>query len=134
MAYFEDLTPYIYGGAEESNSILNIGWLSDKFDFPTGKLSRGIFSKIDTLIKEPTNLYRGSHHCEFCPQPIHEKVEGQFLSKIVRDCHSGNGEIRVQGDNGITYVAPTLIAHYIEAHQYLPPREFINAISLAIKA
>ena len=44
---------------------------------------------------------------------------------------SGNGEIRVpalQGD--IVYVAPQLVAHYVEAHNYLPPPEFIESVEV----
>jgi hypothetical protein len=40
---------------------------------------------------------------------------------------TGNGEIRVTAMNGITYVAPVLILHYVVAHGYLPPREFVHA-------
>jgi hypothetical protein len=40
----------------------------------------------------------------------------------------GNGEIIVKGEDGRRYAAPTLILHYIEAHHYLPPEEFIQAV------
>ena len=40
----------------------------------------------------------------------------------------GNGEIRVVDTaSGITYVAPVLVLHYVVAHGYLPPPEFIDA-------
>lgn len=29
---------------------------------------------------------------------------------------------------GVGYAAPELIAHYVEAHDYLPPTEFIEAV------
>jgi hypothetical protein len=40
----------------------------------------------------------------------------------------GNGEIRVPGLSGVVYVAPVLVAHYVEAHNYRPPDEFIQAV------
>jgi hypothetical protein len=40
----------------------------------------------------------------------------------------GNGEIRVTSAAGITYVAPVLVLHYVVAHGYLPPQEFIDAV------
>jgi len=40
----------------------------------------------------------------------------------------GNGEIRVAGLNGLVYVAPVLIVHYVQVHSYLPPAEFIRAV------
>jgi hypothetical protein len=30
--------------------------------------------------------------------------------------------------NQVIYVAPELIVHYIDAHQYLPPQVFIDAV------
>jgi hypothetical protein len=41
---------------------------------------------------------------------------------------TGNSEIRVAAANGITYVAPVLVLHYVIAHGYLPPQEFIDAV------
>jgi hypothetical protein len=39
----------------------------------------------------------------------------------------GNGEIRIAATNGMIYVAPVLILHYVVAHRYLPPQEFVAA-------
>jgi hypothetical protein len=47
---------------------------------------------------------------------------------------TGNGEIRVAAANGITYVAPVLVLHYVVAHKYLPPQEFIDAVTNAASA
>jgi hypothetical protein len=46
---------------------------------------------------------------------------------------TGNGEIRVTATNGINYVAPVLILHYVGAHEYLPPKEFIDAVMRAAR-
>jgi hypothetical protein len=40
----------------------------------------------------------------------------------------GNGEIRVAGSDGVVYVAPVLVAHYVEVHSYRPPEGFIRAV------
>ena len=40
----------------------------------------------------------------------------------------GNGEIHIPGPHGVTFVAPTLIYHYVKAHQYVPPADFINSV------
>ncbi|MDE6313851.1 MAG: hypothetical protein K2M46_09595 [Lachnospiraceae bacterium] len=37
-------------------------------------------------------------------------------------------EIRVFGENNVTYAAPSMIYHYITHHNYLPPEEFIKAV------
>ena len=128
MAYFKDLTPYTYGRAEPDENILNIGWLSREHDYQTGAVDKDILDKLKKLVAKPVNLFRGLHECEFCPPSIYDNNEGVFSGKRIRGCPSGNGEIRLKGKNGIIYVAPTLIIHYIEVHNYLPPSEFINAI------
>jgi hypothetical protein len=43
----------------------------------------------------------------------------------------GNGEIRVAGSRGRIYVAPVLVAHYVQAHHYLPPAVFVDAVVAA---
>jgi hypothetical protein len=40
----------------------------------------------------------------------------------------GNGEIRVLGADGVTFVAPVLILHYVTEHHYLPPPQFVDAV------
>jgi hypothetical protein len=41
----------------------------------------------------------------------------------------GDAEIHVQDAKGRTFIAPDLLYHYILAHGYCPPREFIEAAS-----
>lgn len=45
-----------------------------------------------------------------------------------REVKLRNGEIRVHGSDGRWYTAPTLIAHYVAAHDYLPPGAFIDGV------
>ena len=53
----------------------------------------------------------GIHRCDFCNHP------SAVSSK----------EIRIRGTMR-TYAAPELIDHYVAAHSYLPPSEFIDAV------
>ena len=39
----------------------------------------------------------------------------------------GNRNLFLPGA-GFLYIAPSLVLHYIDAHQYLPPDEFIKAV------
>lgn len=120
MTYFADLTPYSYGREEPQDDILNIGWLDDQHAFATGKIPDRALQRL--LIQPTGNLYRGSHMCEMC------KSNGL---KWEDAAHArGNGEVRITR-NGITYVAPVLIGHYILGHNYLPPQEFIEACAEA---
>lgn len=128
MAYFEDLTVYTYLGIDESYDYLNIGWLSCEHDFPTGQVCSRVIEKLERLAEKPVSLCRGVHYCEYCPPPVFEKGDQDFVSRVLIDCPNGNGEIHVEGKNGITYVAPALLVHYITEHRYLPPREFLMAL------
>ena len=108
--YYKDLSKYDYGSTKYPNA-LNVGWLDKEYIFPTGKFpEKPILLLVLNNIK-PSNLYRGCHGCQFC----NESGNG------------GNGEYIVQF-KGRTYAAPTLIKHYITAHNYLPPQEFIIAV------
>lgn len=117
MAYFEDLTHYKYFPMY-SWRYRNVGWLSEKHLFPTGLVSDSFIEKLEKLCRQPTNLCRGYHWCEFCENSENLYEEG--------GC--GNGEIHVKGRDGKIYVAPVLILHYVKKHNYLPPSEFISAV------
>jgi hypothetical protein len=115
MAYYPDLSPYCYAEAEDS---LNIGWLEAPHAFPTGVPSEQFLSCLLEFCKNPVNLMKGMHECQFCDL-TYVQTHG--------DCH-GNGEIRIQGLDNIIYAAPRLIFHYVEKHHYLPPKQFIDAV------
>ncbi len=40
----------------------------------------------------------------------------------------GSAEIRVQGPRGDRYAAPDMIIHYVEAHGYRPPDDFVAGV------
>lgn len=113
MAYYEDLTPYEYDTNNEDGKAVNVGWLAPSTHTPTtGEAPQSFLERLKVLpIGHP---YRGWHVCEWCKR------------------ESGNGDVRVPGD-GVVYVAPALIAHYVEVHGYLPPQAFIDAV-LAVGA
>lgn len=112
MAYFPDLTPHVYSSVDGS---LNVGWLSKDEPFPTGDVPDGFLARLRLV--PVVNLYRGVHACEFC----------SHRAGRIDWAKSGNGEFKVT-HAGVTYTAPALVAHYIEAHRYLPPQGFIDAV------
>ncbi len=129
MAHFPDLSPYSYDHRKELDpNVLNVGWLSGDSDFVRGKVPEAFTSALFHLAESPINLYRGSHSCELCADPVIWKAEGARFSLTRIPGSGGNGEIHVPGLDGITYVAPALIAHYVKVHQYLPPQEFIDTV------
>ncbi|WP_282692602.1 hypothetical protein [Streptomyces sp. CC208A] len=65
---------------------------------------------------------RGHHSCPFCASRIFGSRAGH---------PQGSAEIRVMG-GGVAHAAPELIAHYVEAHGYVPPTDFIRAVLAAV--
>src|SRR5262249_59163292 len=53
----------------------------------------------------------GWHSCEFCGDNDGNRLYNLFIP-----------------GQGVTYVAPQGIVHYISAHDYCPPREFCDAV------
>jgi hypothetical protein len=109
MAYFPDLSPYVYAQSEADT--LNIGWLDHLHPFPTGAVPEALLRRLPlfhtTLV---WNIFFGAHTCELCGN----------VSKIA--------EIRVFGTSPVVYAAPSMLMHYLVDHSYRPPDEFINAV------
>jgi hypothetical protein len=128
MAFYLDLTPYVYARAEPRPDVLNIGWLAREQPFPQSTPDSSFVDALRSLIAHPTNLFRGSHLCEFCPPPPQKLSAGGIPMLDPRPGTTGNGEIRVVGADGVTFVAPVLILHYVTEHHYSPPPPFIDAV------
>jgi hypothetical protein len=114
MAYIQDLAPYAYFPEPEPEPYLAVGWLSAEEPYTQGETSAEFRAALANL---PTSKRtRGWHNCPFCPR------EGIYN----RDAN-GTCEIRVR-HGGVSYAAPVLIRHYVEAHGYRPPEAFIDAV------
>ena len=135
MTYYKDLTFFQYTQSDwvfENNFpyiLLNVGWL-DKSQFYMQEdfdntIKKKLLWSIFNYCANPVNLTIGHHTCNLCPNEY-----GRILNvqKKEKDINLGNGEIFVKGINNLVYVAPTLIYHYVEIHNYKPPEEFINAV------
>jgi len=134
MPYFEDLTEFSYHDRAGSRGAINVGWLSKSYEFSVGEVDTLAAQIIRKLTQTPVNKFRGIHYCELCPPPIKKKKDGFISYETIRHCPYGNGEIHVLGENGIIYIAPALVSHYIDQHNYQPPREFIDAVKLIAKS
>ncbi len=117
MAYYPDLSPYVYVGAIPG--ALNVGWLDRAHEFPKGKVPSAVVGKLKQLATAPTVRHRGFHCCEFCGP-----IEALRWPEKERRCSL---VISVRSEGKI-YAAPAMIAHYIQAHGYLPPPEFLRAV------
>jgi hypothetical protein len=125
MTYIPDNTVCRYFPFSPPDNLLAIGWLDKEHPFPQGPVDKDFFLKLCDLIRHPWQpiACMGFHGCELC----------QF---------SGGGDADIDGKRipgrssanlfipheGTIFVAPELIAHYIDAHHYQPPKKFIEAV------
>ena len=94
-------------------TIRAVGWLSAESPFPTGSTPTVVVARLKELIKtafQPV-VACGWHECDIC----------QF------DGASGSYNLFLPG-SGCLYVCPELIVHYISAHYYRPPKEFMESV------
>ncbi|MHA6764624.1 DUF7919 family protein [Streptacidiphilus sp. PAMC 29251] len=139
MTYFEDLSPYSYSVDADSpgdGTLLNVGWLGEGHSYPVGVSSDELIAGLVRLCADPVNLTRGVHFCDICPAISPDEHRSRwrefttFQSKY-GEVSIGNGELRAIGTSGRIYAAPTLVIHYVAAHYYLPPEDFVDAVVAA---
>src|SRR5260370_18393242 len=124
MTYFEDLSDYIYGGSRfRSLGTKSVGWLEPGYKFPRATPTNDLLDVVWEYCKISIAQTRGLHNCEFCPPG-----DWFFAERHGERLTLGSSEIRVFGTDGVIYAAPTLLYHYISAHHYKPPDEFVRAL------
>lgn len=122
--FYPDLSPYEY--SDGASDLLNVGRLGTAgVGYAKGAVPPHIRDRLVRLAREPANVMRGLHHCELCdaesPVIVTVSDEPDAVACL------GSGEIHVSSATRV-YAAPTLIVHYIDAHEYLPPYEFLEAV------
>lgn len=135
MAYYRDLTPYSYSfervrgvSSEEVRGALNVGWLSRRnLFFSRSQIPLAAVDRLKGLALQFFGQTRGYHSCPFCPFRPYGGISAVIDG---REVVLGSAEIVVRSKQGVTYVAPNLIIHYIEKHSYRPPQEFLDALEL----
>jgi hypothetical protein len=121
--YFDDLSAYVYGGREELRQVQNVGWLDAAHEYPKGSTPRSVLERLkDLAVHKSVNQTRGFHYCDFCD------AEDVRLARGDRKTLLGSAELWVPSGASGFFASPDLIVHYIEAHGYLPPREYLDAV------
>lgn len=112
MTAYEDLQPLDYFG--ECESLLAVGWLGREKPFPTGPTHRDVYARLQLLLENPwqPSISLGVHPCELC----------QFGGEAF-----GTSNLFVPF-RGSLLVCPELILHYMNAHAYQPPKDFVDAV------
>ncbi len=127
MTYFPDLSPYRYIVPPGVDPALNIGWLSPEMPFQQGNVPWLFVERLKAHCTGP--LFNSSamrHPCELCHAS--SAIQAWVVPAVPSDIACGTGEIRVEGTDGRLYAAPQLVLHYVVAHHYCPPDEFIQAV------
>ena len=112
MTWFEDLTECTYFPVRVA-TLRAIGWLQRGRPFPVGEVETCVYEKIVEMCKNPWQpmVAVGFHECDLC---IYQGARG--VSNLF-----------IPGD-GILYVCPELVTHYMNAHGYKPPKDFCDAV------
>jgi hypothetical protein len=122
VAYFPDLSPCPYFGPAEEDKLVAVGWLEEAHAYTQGKVSEDVLDKLfDLLVRPWTPSYlMGYAGCPWC---------GEGFSASCNDRLIDVGTLNLfVPDNGFLYVMPSLAAHYILSHNYLPPTQFQQAV------
>jgi len=123
MAWYQDLEDCDYLGPLKFKAV---GWLDHQHDFPKGPCNRAFINKLLSLNRnkwEPIQ-FLGFHNCNLCAGdgPYNFMIEDNPV--LVGASNLWIPDVSAQ----CIYLAPTLIFHYIEDHEYLPPTAFVEAV------
>lgn len=113
MATFQDLSLCHYFGELTQLPLIAVGWLGVDQHFATGTIPVEVFAKLKKLISDPWQpiITMGAHECEICQFDPCVGAKNLFVPDGLR-----------------IFVCPELIIHYIAAHRYQPPDEFLAAV------
>lgn len=109
--------------------VFNVGWLDNHIEYTQGNTPFELIERLFEILNSQgdflarVNQIRGVHTCNFCGA---DKFQNSFI---------GSCELWIPGADGETYfAAPSLIIHYIQEHNYCPPKNFIeSALKLNMK-
>jgi hypothetical protein len=149
VAYYPDLTFYSYAG-RNTPGVKNVGWLKRDRAFATEAPSEETLDLLWSFCSAPVIKMRGFHACDLCDTAGIVAAERHGVRQML-----AHAEIRVFSAESSTanlqralgqvesgglilvqrslvpfqiYAAPALIYHYVEAHHYRPPDEFLRAL------
>ena len=129
MSWYDDLSPCDYFGVENAPKFKAVGWLEEGREFRRGKADPRFVHKLVLLLGESNPLEPSSdpYFCSLCAFSRGPSEFHLFQSPGMPSVPMGNRNLFLPGA-GFLYIAPSLVLHYIDAHQYLPPDEFIKAV------
>ena len=125
MTHFADLSPCSYFPCDAANKLVAVGWLESGCDYTRGFVSEAFFARLTKLLVNPWQAVAtiGWHDCAFCRFSSGPRQFTYNNTTITL----GINNLFVPADDCI-FVAPSLIVHYIDAHEYSPPQIFQDAV------
>ena len=119
MVHIADLTPIGHP------QLIAVGWLARGAPFSRGPVSGAFVAALISLLENPwqPRVPIGAHGCEFC------RISGgpAQLVHAGRSIQLGALNLYIPHEGKI-FVSPSLMAHYIDAHEYAPPDIYQAAV------
>lgn len=136
------------GFFEEYENILCVGWLAKNSTFPTGVVSDLALHNLKEIMFIPLANAKQKRNPEY-PKIIIGEMSLRMISKPCPLCGEhvslessgvsyitgrhvkwlGVSNFKIPSNKrGIFYIVSSLIYHYIEEHNYLPPEEFLESL------
>lgn len=115
MSWFPDMGTVTM--IDAGDHVRAVGWLSAKHPYTPGEVPAEFLTRLREFAKRwgdsteaiGWGIFMGPHCCELC---------GRFMA---------GGNFGVPW-GGLLFAAPDMLPHYVEAHGYRPPDEFITAV------
>ena len=110
--WFEDLTPLTYIPVDAK--LIAVGWLDREHAYPSGDVDRAVYTALVEMLKNPwqPGAFGGWHDCNLCRYRSESRGSSNLFIPF----------------EGQLFVAPEMIAHYMNAHGYRPPDVFCQAV------
>jgi hypothetical protein len=125
MTYFADLANCDYF-RDDAPWLLSVGWLEAGHAYTQGPVAPEHVEALERLLVgtwQPV-VAAGWHNCSLCGRTDYDKP----FTRLIGGEHKLLGADNMFVPHGDRmYVAPTLVLHYIDAHGYRPPEEFLRA-------
>lgn len=129
MSWYDDLAPCDYLGPEHAAGLKAVGWLEEGREYRRDKCDPRFVHKLVLLLADPWEHERATdpHYCSLCSFSRGPSEFRLWQSPGMPPVPMGNRNLFVPGA-GFLYIVPSLVLHYIDAHQYAPPEEFVKAV------
>lgn len=103
---------------------IRVGFIDEVDDFETGLLTGDVLYYLVTVVDKNSSSEEKAEKCNLCEFSNGESISFSHPGSD-RDIPLTMKEMKIDRD-GVIYVFPSMILHYIEDHQYLPPKDFID--------